>query len=60
MAKCQMCGKGPQFGHSVSHSKKATNRQFKPNVQRTRVQVDGTWRRMYVCTRCLRTLNKAG
>ena len=59
MAKCEMCGKGPQFGHSVSHSKKATKRQFKPNVQRTRVQVDGKLRRMYVCTRCLRTMNKA-
>ena len=60
MAKCEMCGKGPQFGHNVSHSKKATSRQFKPNIQRTRVTVDGKSRRMYVCTRCLRTLNKAG
>jgi len=58
MAKCEMCGKGPQFGHNVSHSKRATNRQFKPNVQRVRVEIEGQMRRMYLCTRCLRTLNK--
>ena len=58
MAKCDMCGKGPQFGHNVSHSKKSTKRQFKPNVQRVRVEKDGQMRRMHLCTRCLRTLNK--
>jgi large subunit ribosomal protein L28 len=58
MAKCEMCGKNPQFGHNVSHSKRATKRQFKPNIQRVRVEIDGQMRRMYLCTRCLRTLNK--
>ena len=36
MAKCEICGKSPQFGHNVSHSKRATSRQFKPNIQRVR------------------------
>lgn len=58
MAKCEICGKSPQFGHNVSHSKRATNRQFKPNIQRKRVEINGRMRRMYLCTRCLRTLNK--
>jgi large subunit ribosomal protein L28 len=58
MAKCELCGKGPQFGHNVSHSKRATNRQFKPNVKRVQVEVDGRLRRMVLCTRCLRTLKK--
>ena len=58
MAKCEMCGKGPQFGHNVSHSKRATKRRFKPNIQRVRVEVNGQTRRMYLCTRCLRTMNK--
>lgn len=60
MAKCELCGKGPQFGHNVSHSKRATNRQFKPNVKRVTVEVDGQLRRMVLCTRCLRTLSKKG
>ncbi|HET89481.1 MAG TPA: 50S ribosomal protein L28 [Chloroflexi bacterium] len=58
MAKCDMCGKSPMFGHNVSHSKKATKRQFKPNIQRVQVEVDGQIRRMHLCTRCLRTLSK--
>jgi large subunit ribosomal protein L28 len=58
MAKCEICGKSPQFGHNVSHSKHATNRQFKPNIQRKRVEINGQMRRIYICTRCLRTLNK--
>ncbi|MGD1997077.1 MAG: 50S ribosomal protein L28 [Anaerolineae bacterium] len=58
MAKCEMCGKGSQFGHKVSRSKRATKRQFKPNIQRTRVVIDGETRRMRLCTRCLRTLTK--
>lgn len=59
MAQCQICGKSPQFGHNVSHSKRATKRQFKPNVQRRRVTVDGKMRRIYICSRCLRTLDKS-
>jgi large subunit ribosomal protein L28 len=58
MAQCEICGKSPQFGHNVSHSKQATNRQFKPNVQRRRLTVGGKTRRMYICSRCLRTLDK--
>ncbi|MCS7282815.1 MAG: 50S ribosomal protein L28 [Anaerolineae bacterium] len=58
MAKCELCGKGPQFGHNVSHSNRATKRRFNPNVQRVRVMWEGKSQRMYLCTRCLRTLNK--
>ena len=58
MAKCERCGKGPQFGHNVSHSKRATKRRFDPNIQRVRVMVDGKERRMRLCTRCLRTLQR--
>jgi large subunit ribosomal protein L28 len=58
MAKCDICGKGLRFGHNISHSKRATRRQFRPNVQRVRIKVNDQMRRMHVCTRCLRTLNK--
>ena len=58
MAKCEICGKTPQFGHNVSHSMRHTNRQFRANIQQTTVVVDGQARKAKVCTRCLRTLNK--
>ncbi|MHB9034805.1 MAG: 50S ribosomal protein L28, partial [Anaerolineae bacterium] len=37
MANCDMCGKDPQFGHNVSHSKRHTNRRWTPNVQAVRL-----------------------
>jgi len=59
MAKCEICGKGPQFGHNVSHSKRRTNRRWLPNIQRATIKVDGRVQRVSICTRCLRTYNKA-
>ena len=49
-----MCKKGPSFGHSRSHSMVATKRRFNPNLQKVRIQVNGSPRREYVCTRCLK------
>ncbi len=56
--KCDVCGRTPQFGHNVSHSKRRTNRMWGLNVQKHLVYLDKMPKRMYVCTRCLRTLNK--
>ncbi|MCB8917409.1 MAG: 50S ribosomal protein L28 [Ardenticatenaceae bacterium] len=58
MAKCELCGKGPQFGQNVSFSQKKTKRQFKPNIQRTTIFEGGRKTRKYVCTRCLKTMSK--
>jgi large subunit ribosomal protein L28 len=58
MAKCDICGKTPSFGHSVSHSNVRTKRQWKPNIQKVTIYKDGKPQRMKLCTRCLRTLNK--
>jgi large subunit ribosomal protein L28 len=56
MAKrCEICGKGPQYGHNVSHSKVRTNRRFLPNLQTGTVKVHGKVMKARVCTRCLRT-----
>ncbi|MDA1258281.1 MAG: 50S ribosomal protein L28 [Chloroflexi bacterium] len=58
MAKCNLCGKGPMFGHNRSHSMRATNRMFKPNLVHRKTP-DGEKSHEYVCTRCLRTEMKA-
>ena len=58
MAKCQVCGKNGQFGHNVSHSKRATNTRWLPNVHRVRLQQDGRVQRVKLCTRCLRTYHR--
>ena len=58
MAKCDNCGKGPQFGQNVSFSQKKTKRKFKPNIQRVSVFEDGRRTRKYLCTRCIKTMSK--
>jgi large subunit ribosomal protein L28 len=52
---CSVCNKGPSFGHSRSHSMVATKRRFEPNLQRVRILVNGAAKRVYVCTRCLKS-----
>ena len=54
---CEVCAKGTISGHNVSHSNRKTNRIWAPNVQNVRVVVEGTVKRMNVCTRCLRSGN---
>ncbi|NLX09771.1 MAG: 50S ribosomal protein L28 [Chloroflexi bacterium] len=58
MAKCEVCGKTPMFGHNVSHSNRKTRRQFKPNIQRVKVMENGRSVSKYLCTRCIRVLSK--
>ena len=56
MAKCCICGKGVVFGQNVSHSHRKTNRTWKPNSRK--VKLEGS-KAINVCSRCLRTLKKA-
>ena len=58
--KCELCGKTPQFGHNVSHSKRRTNRRWTPNIHPVTITINGQAKKMKLCTRCLRTHNKAG
>ena len=38
-ANCDVCGKGPGFGHSISHSHRRTKRRWNPNIQRVKALV---------------------
>jgi large subunit ribosomal protein L28 len=52
---CDVCGKGPGFGMSVSHSHRRTHRRWNPNIQTVRVPAGGgTTTRKRVCTSCLK------
>jgi len=50
-----MCGKGPVFGHNVSHANNKTNRRWNPNLQRVRAVINGQTKRVRVCTSCIRS-----
>ncbi len=52
---CEVCGKGPQVGHNVSHANNKTKRRWLPNLRRVRALRNGQMRYIMVCTRCLRS-----
>ncbi|MBI2840537.1 MAG: 50S ribosomal protein L28 [Acidobacteria bacterium] len=54
-ARCDLCGKGPMYGSRVSHAHNVTHRRFEPNLQRIRAYIGGGFKRIRVCTRCIRT-----
>ena len=58
MAKfCEVCGKGKMSGHLVTFSNRKSNRTWSPNVRKVRAIINGAPKRVYVCTRCLRSGN---
>lgn len=58
MAKCESCGKTTAFGHNRSFSLRATNRKFKPNLQKVTIVVNGQKVKKVLCTKCIRTMVK--
>ncbi len=58
MAKCAHCGKTTTFGHNRSFSLRATNRKFKPNLQKVTVIETGRMSQVTLCTKCIRTMVK--
>ncbi len=56
MAKhCEICGKVGSVGMNVSHAHNRTKRTWEPNLQRVKAKDGQTTRRIWVCTRCLRS-----
>ncbi|MCF8010649.1 MAG: 50S ribosomal protein L28 [Clostridiales bacterium] len=53
--KCAICGKGVQTGMQYSHSHIRTKRKWNPNLQKVKAIINGTPKRILVCTRCLRS-----
>jgi large subunit ribosomal protein L28 len=52
--RCEMCGKGPAVGNSISHAHKLTRRRWLPNLVSMRALVGGKPQRIRVCTRFLK------
>lgn len=59
-ARCEITGKGKQFGNNVSFSLRRTNRVFKPNLQKKTFELDGRKVTMTISTQAIRTLKKKG
>ena len=60
VSRCQVTGKGKQFGHNVSDSLRRTKRTFKPNLQKKTFMLNGKKVTMTLSTDAIRTLRKKG
>ena len=59
---CELTGKRPMSGNSVSHSNRKTRRRFLPNLQTKKFfipEVD-VWVVLKVSTQAIRTIDKLG
>jgi len=52
---CEICGRGPQFGHRISHAHNLTDRRWNINLQTVHALVDGVPKTIRVCTNCIKT-----
>lgn len=53
--QCEICGKSTAFGRNISHAHNVTRRSWQPNLQRVRALIEGRVRRIWACTRCIRS-----
>lgn len=60
MQRCELTGKGKQYGHNVSFSQRHTKKTWKPNLQSRTFVVDGKKVTMKLSTQAIRTLKKKG
>lgn len=59
---CQVTGRKPSFGNSVSHSQRKTRRRWNPNIQKQRFWVpsEKRWVTLTVSAKGIKTINKKG
>jgi large subunit ribosomal protein L28 len=53
--RCDICGKGTQTGHNVSHANNKTKKVWLPNLQKIRVETPHGTKRLSVCTQCIKS-----
>ena len=59
---CQVTGRKPSFGNTVSHSHRKTRRRWDPNIQKQRFWVasENKWVTLRLSTKGIKTINKKG
>ena len=60
MNKCELTGKGKQFGSNVSFSQRHTKKVWKPNLQTKTIVIDGRKITLKISTQAIRSLKKKG
>ena len=52
---CEICGRGPRTGNSVSHANNKTRRRWNINLRPVHARVKGAARKLRVCTDCIKS-----
>src|ERR1700691_338582 len=52
---CDICGKGPQFGNTISHAHNVSKRRWNVNLRPVHAKVGAATKHTRVCTSCLRS-----
>lgn len=60
MQRCEITGKGKQYGNNVSFSMRHTKKVWKPNLQTKTLVVNGKKVKMKISTQAIRSLKKKG
>jgi large subunit ribosomal protein L28 len=59
MAKtCEVCGKHPRPGRTVSHAHNVGLRVIFPNLRTIKQVINGTPKRIKICMKCLKAMAK--
>ena len=52
---CDICGKKPLFGNTISHAHNVSRRRWNVNLRPVHAKVKGTTKRIRACTACIRS-----
>lgn len=59
MKTCEVCGKHPMAGRTVSHAHNVNNRLFLPNLRTIKTERAGRAKKMTICMKCLKAMAKS-
>ena len=55
---CEVCGKHPVSGRTVSHAHNVNPRIFYPNLRTMKTKINGTSKKIKICMKCLKAMAK--
>ncbi len=59
---CQVTGRKPSFGNTISHSHRKTRRRWDPNIQKQRFWIpsERRWVTLTISAKGIKTINRKG
>lgn len=58
MKICEICEKKKMTGYRVSYSHRKTKRKFLPNIFKKKFLINGEYKKINICAKCLKKMGK--